>query len=398
MLSGDVKGKLFIEMSTVRPAVPQEMSAKVKAKGAAFVECPVGGTTGPASEGKLFGFAGGEPADVERAMPILKQMCRRVEHVGPAGAGARMKLAINLPLLVYWQSLGEALSLVRDLKIEPARLMDILADTSGAASMMKNRAPVGRRRARRQGAERHLEHRHHEEGPLRDGRRSARARLGGADHRARARMLRPRLAPGPRREGLRDAAGQLEREAATPLNFVPSTRLFSAYSGLMPMSAISLRKRGMSWRTSCSNSSPLEAAGSRPAAFSRSARSGCASARVISACSRCTIGRGVAGGQGEGEIGRRHGVLAGARLGERRHSGRSGERFGELMASARRRPSRTKPSTRRGRCDGDAGIAGHHALHRRAGALVRDVHEIDGEPRLERLELSCAMLAMPKLA
>src|SRR5436190_1815757 len=111
MLSGEVKGKLFIEMSTVRPSVPQEMSAKVKAKGASFVECPVGGTIGPAREGKLFGFAGGEPAEVERAMPILKQMCRRVEHVGPAGAGARLKLAINLPLLVYWQSVAEVRSL-----------------------------------------------------------------------------------------------------------------------------------------------------------------------------------------------------------------------------------------------------------------------------------------------
>jgi 3-hydroxyisobutyrate dehydrogenase len=67
-------------------------------------------------------------------------MCRRIEHVGPIGAGARMKLAINLPLLVYWQALGEALALVRDLDIEPARLMDMLADTSGAPNMMKNRA------------------------------------------------------------------------------------------------------------------------------------------------------------------------------------------------------------------------------------------------------------------
>ena len=90
--------------------------------------------------GKLFGFAGGDAADVARARPILEQMWRRVEHVGPIGAGARMKLAINLPLLVYWQALGEALSLVRDLQLEPGRLMDILADTSGAPNMMKNRA------------------------------------------------------------------------------------------------------------------------------------------------------------------------------------------------------------------------------------------------------------------
>ena len=142
MLAADVKGKLFIEMSTVRAAVHIEMNKKVKAKGAAYVESPVGGTTGPAREGKLFGFAGGDSADVERAMPLLKQMCRRVEHVGAAGAGARMKLAINLPLLCYWAALAESLSLARSLGLEEGRLMDILADTSGAAAMMKNRAPI----------------------------------------------------------------------------------------------------------------------------------------------------------------------------------------------------------------------------------------------------------------
>jgi 3-hydroxyisobutyrate dehydrogenase len=140
MLAGDVKGKLFIEMSTVRPDVQKALSQRVLSRGGRFIECPVGGTIGPAKEGKLFGFVGGEAADVARAKPVLDQMCRRVEHVGPIGSGARFKLAINLPLLVYWQALGEALSLVRDLHIEPTRLMDILADTSGAPNMLKNRA------------------------------------------------------------------------------------------------------------------------------------------------------------------------------------------------------------------------------------------------------------------
>ena len=140
LLAGDVKGKLFIEMSTVRPETERALAEKVRAKGAAIVECPVGGTTGPAKEGKLFGFVGATDADFARAKPLLEQMCRRIEHVGPAGAGARMKLAINLPLLVYWQALGEALSLARPLGLEPARVMDIFTDTSGAPNMLKNRA------------------------------------------------------------------------------------------------------------------------------------------------------------------------------------------------------------------------------------------------------------------
>jgi len=139
LLSADVAGKLFIEMSTVRPEVEVALAGKVKLKKAAMIDCPVGGTTGPAREGKLFGFVGGEDADVARARPLLDQMCRRAEHVGPVGSGARMKLAINLPLFVYWQALGEALLLCRSLKIEPERMISILADTSGAANVLKVR-------------------------------------------------------------------------------------------------------------------------------------------------------------------------------------------------------------------------------------------------------------------
>jgi len=113
LLSGNVAGKLFIEMSTVRPETEKALAQEVKAKGAALIECPVGGTVGPAKDGKLFGFVGGDAADVARAQPLLDQMCRRVEHVGPIGAGASMKLAINLPLIVFWQAFGEAVRVVR---------------------------------------------------------------------------------------------------------------------------------------------------------------------------------------------------------------------------------------------------------------------------------------------
>src|SRR5438046_4369361 len=142
LLAGDVKGKLFIEMSTVRPETEKRLAEKVKAKGAAFVECPVGGTVGPAKDGKLFGFVGGEAPDVARARPLLEQMCRRIEHVGPVGAGASMKLAINLPLLVFWQAFGEALALVRPLGLDAARLVDIFSDTSGGPAVLKNRGPA----------------------------------------------------------------------------------------------------------------------------------------------------------------------------------------------------------------------------------------------------------------
>jgi len=142
LLSGDASGKLFVEMSTVRPETERALAGKIRASGAAMIECPVGGTIGPAKDGKLFGFVGGETGDVARARPLLEQMCRRIEHVGPVGAGASMKLAINLPLLVFWQAFGEALALVRPLGLDATRLVDIFADTSGAPTALRNRAPA----------------------------------------------------------------------------------------------------------------------------------------------------------------------------------------------------------------------------------------------------------------
>ncbi len=142
LLAGAVAGKLVIDMSTVQPAQEQALAKKVMAAGAAFVECPVGGTTGPARQGKLLGLAGGEAADVARARAVLEALCRRLEHLGPVGAGSAMKLAINLPLLVAYQALGEALVLCRDLGIEPKALLELFADTSGAPNILKVRGPA----------------------------------------------------------------------------------------------------------------------------------------------------------------------------------------------------------------------------------------------------------------
>lgn len=141
LLSGPVSGGLFIEMSTLRPDTVRRLSRQVRDRGAALVECPVGGTVGPAREGKLLGFAGGEPADIGRARPVLEQLCRHVEHVGPNGAGSSVKLAVNLPLVVYWEALGEAVSLCSDAGVDPGLLLGIMKESSGGPNVLRNRAP-----------------------------------------------------------------------------------------------------------------------------------------------------------------------------------------------------------------------------------------------------------------
>jgi 3-hydroxyisobutyrate dehydrogenase len=141
LLAGDVKGKLFIEMSTVPPEAQVAAAEKVRTKGAGYVECPVSGSVIPARSGKLMGLMGAEPADAARARPVLEQLCRRVMHAGPVGSGALLKLAVNLPLMIYWQALGEQLALCKSLPIDPKELLDFISETSGAANVLKQRMP-----------------------------------------------------------------------------------------------------------------------------------------------------------------------------------------------------------------------------------------------------------------
>src|SRR4029077_1632682 len=139
LLSGNVRGKLLIEMSTVRGDDHRALAPNVAAKGAALIECPVSGTVKPAREGTLVGFAGGTPEAFTEAQPLLEQLYRRVELIGAMGSGSSMKLAVNLILIVFWQALAEACSLMESVPIEPERLIDLLADSNIGANILKVR-------------------------------------------------------------------------------------------------------------------------------------------------------------------------------------------------------------------------------------------------------------------
>ena len=141
LLTGRVEGRLFIDMSTVSPDNHRWIAPAMAARNAGFIECPVSGSIPAARSGALVGFAGGETPEFERAQPLLLQLCRRVEHVGLLGAGARMKLAANLLLAVFWQALGESLLLVDPSAMDAARTIDLLADSNIGAAVLRTRAP-----------------------------------------------------------------------------------------------------------------------------------------------------------------------------------------------------------------------------------------------------------------
>ncbi len=142
LIAAGISGKLVVDLSTLLPDETRKIAAKISGAGADFVDCPVGGTVAPALRGQLLGMAGGSDAAFARARPVLEQLCKRVEHLGQAGTGAHMKLAVNLPLAIYWKTLSEALALLEGSGISAETAISMIADSSAGPAVLKNRMQV----------------------------------------------------------------------------------------------------------------------------------------------------------------------------------------------------------------------------------------------------------------
>jgi 3-hydroxyisobutyrate dehydrogenase len=135
-------GALVIDASTVGPAVAREIGALVKARGHRFVDAPVAGSVGPATDGTLGVLAGGDPADYAAAEPLLHLWGdpAKVRHLGPVGSGSAMKLVINLTLGVAMGGVGEALRLAGDLGVDRTAALDVIATGPLGISVNTKRA------------------------------------------------------------------------------------------------------------------------------------------------------------------------------------------------------------------------------------------------------------------
>jgi 3-hydroxyisobutyrate dehydrogenase-like beta-hydroxyacid dehydrogenase len=141
-LAGDVKGKLFIEMSTLQPMTGRELAPLVDAKGARLIESPVLGTIPQVRDGKLFALVGGRAEDLDRARPVLEKMTRRILHMGPNGSGYAMKLAVNLGLGAYIQAISESLALGLKQGLALDQMLDVLQEAPYASGWLKSKIDV----------------------------------------------------------------------------------------------------------------------------------------------------------------------------------------------------------------------------------------------------------------
>ena len=141
LLAGLTTGKLFIDMSTVSPAVSRALAAKVRGIGADMVDSPVSGSVITLQEGKLSVMVGGRKETFDAIKPLLLDIGPKVTYVGDNGLALSMKIATNLSLAVQMLAFSEGVLLAEKSGIAREVAVEVLTHSAVASPMIQYRGP-----------------------------------------------------------------------------------------------------------------------------------------------------------------------------------------------------------------------------------------------------------------
>jgi 3-hydroxyisobutyrate dehydrogenase-like beta-hydroxyacid dehydrogenase len=127
-----------VDMGTSGPDSFERVRGLVEARGGTMVDAPVSGATAAAEAASLLVMVGATPEVYRQVEPILGVVGNPI-HVGPTGAAAVLKLAVNSVLYGLNQAVGEAVALAERAGVTPETTLDVLAKGAAGAPMLTYR-------------------------------------------------------------------------------------------------------------------------------------------------------------------------------------------------------------------------------------------------------------------
>lgn len=125
------EGQIFIDNSTIKPALARLIADKLGLKGVACLDAPVSGGDIGAQQGTLAIMVGGPTAALEEVRPVLEAMGKKITHVGESGAGQIAKAANQIMVAAQMVAMGELLMFARKSGADPQKV--VAAIQGGAA-------------------------------------------------------------------------------------------------------------------------------------------------------------------------------------------------------------------------------------------------------------------------
>ncbi|MFG1625854.1 NAD(P)-dependent oxidoreductase [Kribbella sp. NPDC049227] len=131
-------GSVFLVHSTILPATAKRLAQKAESHQLGLLDVPVSGGAERALTGSLTVMAGGRAEVLDRVRPVLDSVAETVLHVGPAGAGAAVKLANQLMMFAALAGVHEALELAAAYDVPEQTVLDAVSTSTGESWITRN--------------------------------------------------------------------------------------------------------------------------------------------------------------------------------------------------------------------------------------------------------------------
>ncbi len=137
LLSGDLKGKTIIDLSTNHYDDVVRFHKLVNDSGADYLENPVFGSVAPALIGALTLVSTGKKEVFEKQKPLLEKFGKEIFFLENQGSATKMKLINNLCLGSFMATLAECTALAESCEISKKDALDILNVGGGQSLVLK---------------------------------------------------------------------------------------------------------------------------------------------------------------------------------------------------------------------------------------------------------------------
>jgi 3-hydroxyisobutyrate dehydrogenase-like beta-hydroxyacid dehydrogenase len=135
-MQGLLRGSIYVDSSTVSPALARKVAKACEERGVRFLDAPVTGGDWGAKKGELVFMVGGDAATLAEVEPVFRVLGKKWFHLGPNGAGQTVKLAMNLILALEVDALAEALALVTAAGLQGEKLVEVMQSSMARSGVL----------------------------------------------------------------------------------------------------------------------------------------------------------------------------------------------------------------------------------------------------------------------
>jgi len=119
--------RALVDFSSIHPEAARDLAARLQvANGMAWIDAPVSGGIPGAENGTLAIMAGGDAEDIDYVRPVVMNLCARLTHMGPTGAGQATKLCNQIISGCTITIVAEAVAFAEKSGVDAARLTEAL--------------------------------------------------------------------------------------------------------------------------------------------------------------------------------------------------------------------------------------------------------------------------------